>query len=127
MAPRRVSFQILYEGPFSGPSAVSEAYLVTPDGVELTTDLPDYKGPEQYVWPVLADNGAQKPAIEARKGGVTVTLGGDTQTYTPVGAASVAVGDELYPHRNGWARVAAAEYPKGGPITLRIEPKIKPE
>src|SRR5262249_49956112 len=106
-------------------SAVAETYLVTPDRVELTTDLLDYQGPQRYVWPILADNGAQKSTITVTQGTVTVTLDDATQTYTPVGAASVVVGDDLYPYRNGWARVAVAEYPKGGPITLRIEPKPK--
>jgi hypothetical protein len=40
-----------------------------------------------------------------------------------VGATAVRVEDELYPHRNGWARLGVAEYPVGASkAVLRIEP-----
>ncbi len=121
----KVSFRLLYEGSFSGPSRISERYVVTPGRVELTTEIPGYAGPLRYVWPILADDGAQKTAIAVKDGTVFGTLHGDTQTFTPVGAAAVRVEKNLYPNRNGWARLGVAEYPAGGSITLRIEPRAE--
>lgn len=123
--PDEVSFTVQYEGRFSGPARIVERYVVTPSRVQLTTELPGFAGPLRYLWPMLADDGAHKTTITI-KDTVSDTLDGDTQMFTPVGAASVQVGRELFGSHNGWARVGVAEYPAGGKITLRIEPVQAP-
>ena len=117
----RVSFQVLYEGAFSGASAISERYSITPDFVELMTDVSGPTEPLAYLWPVFANDGVQTVAITIENGQVSATLRGSTVRYTALGARSVRVEQELYANRNGWSRLAVAEYPAGGPITLRIE------
>lgn len=123
-SPGRVVFDIVYEGDLFGASRIVERYVVTPRGVELTTELNGYDGPLRYVWPVLADDGRTQSAITVNGGMVSVSQdGGKTaQTFTPRGAGSVRVEAERYANHNGWARLAIAEYPGGGKITLVIAP-----
>jgi hypothetical protein len=121
-SPNRVSFTVTYSGAFDGPASVIEDYVVTPDAVDLTTRLPGYTGPVQYVWPMLADNGAETTDISVQFGAVRCALGDGAQTFTPIDAASVSVPATRYAFHNGWARLGIAEYPNGGPVTLHIAP-----
>jgi hypothetical protein len=121
-SPSLVRFQALYQGYLAGPALVSETYTLTPRALDLTMELPGYDGPVRTLWPVLADNGTAKTNIQVKNGTVSASLDGDTQTFTPIGAASVSVGDTLYGNHNGLNRVAVAEYPNGGPMTLHVEP-----
>jgi hypothetical protein len=120
----RVAFTVTYTGAFSGPTSVVESYAVTPGGVALTTTLTGYAGPAEYVWPMLADNGAAKTDIGVDFGTVHTTLGDLSQTFTPVDATSVSVPATLYAFHNGWARLGIADYAGGGPMTLRIAPQV---
>lgn len=124
-APDRVSYDIVYQGKLFGVSRIVEHYVVTPQRVELTTELTGYNGPLRYVWPVLADDGRTKSTITVTNGTVSVSQdGGKTaQTFTPLGADSVQVEAERYANHNGWARLGVADYSKGGKITLVIAPK----
>jgi hypothetical protein len=79
----------------------------------------------RYMWPVLADNGADKTVISLENGTVNVSLDGDTQTYTPVGASSVRFSEERYGNHNGLNGLVTAEYPKAGAITLHVEPRSR--
>lgn len=124
--PDYIEFQLVYQGYFSGPSFVSERYRVTPDEAVLASELPDYSGPMQMVWPMLADDGQKKTDIKLDGKTASVRMDGDTQTFEAVGAASVSVGDELYGYRNGLARLAVAEYTTGTKALLRIRPNKKP-
>jgi hypothetical protein len=124
--PGRVSFQVVYECDLDGPSRVVERYVLEPDAVELAVELVDYAGPMRLVWPVLADNGEQQTAIEVADAQVRVSLGSSVQTFQPLGADSVRVEDDLYPFRNGWARLGVAEYPSANRATLRIRPERAP-
>lgn len=121
--PDKAGFQLVYQGYFSGPSFISEHYSVTPGQVEVTTELPDYEGPTRLVWPVLADNGQQKPQIQVEGTTVSVSLGSSSETFCAVGAKSVRVEEELYGYRNGLARLAVAEYPEGVKPQLRMTPR----
>ena len=121
--PREVSFQLLYEGYFGGPTLVSERVRVTPESVTLTAELPNYGGPMRLVWPVLANDGAMETAVSVKGDTVRCAMGGDVQTFKAVGAKEVRVGDERYGCRNGVARVATAEFPAGGAVTLVIRPE----
>lgn len=125
-SPDRVSFTLTYQGRLFGVSTIIEHYTVTPGRVELTTELPGYRGPLRYVWPVLADDGRTSSAITVQGGTVSVSQdGGRTaQTFTPVAARRVQVERDRYPNHNGWARFGMAEYPQGGPITLVIAPRV---
>ena len=118
----RVSFKVIYNGYFSGPDCVVENYVVTPDEVQVTYELPGYTGPMRLVWPVLEDTGDAKTNIATKGQTVRVTLAGDTQTFTANGAASVVVEDTRYPFRNGWAKLAIAQYPSVAPATLVLKP-----
>jgi len=125
-APGRVSFAVVYECDFDGPSKVVERYVLEPDAVELTVELVDYAGPMRLVWPVLADNGEQQAAIEVADSQVRVSLGSSRQEFHPLGADSVRVEDDRYPFRNGWARLGVAEYSSANRATLRIRPDRVP-
>ncbi len=124
-SPSRVAFDVTYEGDLSGPSRVVEHYVVTPGGVELSTEVVGNTGPLRMMWPVLANDGKTQTSISVEGQTVSVSQdGGKTaQTFSPPGAASVRVEDERYSNHNGWARVAVAEYPNGGKVTLSIAPK----
>jgi rhamnogalacturonyl hydrolase YesR len=121
-SPDHVGLKIAYRGYFSGPDAVIEDYVVTPDEVQVTYSLPGYDGPMRIVWPVLDDIGDARTSIAAEGETVRVTLAGDMQTFTAQGAASVSVEETRYPFRNGWAKLAVAEYPAAAPATLIIKP-----
>ena len=125
-SPQRVAFDVTYEGELLGVSRIVESYIVTPGRVELTTEIAGYDGPLRYVWPVLADDGRTPSSIEVRGGTVAVSQdGGKTaQTFTAQGAETVQVEAPRYANHNGWARVAVAEYPRGGKISLVIAPKF---
>jgi hypothetical protein len=122
--PNRVSFTVIYQGYFSGPHLVTEHYVVTPDQVEQTIELPGYAGPVRITFPVLADLGDGKNTdIAPRDQTVSVSLTGHTQTFTGPGASSVTVEDARYPFRNGWARLGIAEFAPGTPAKLVIRPE----
>ncbi len=125
--PRRVSFDVIYEGNLFGVSRIIEHYTITPGYVELATELQNYTGTLRYVWPVLADDGRTKSEIKVANDTVTVSQdGGKTaQTFRAPGAANVRVEEALYPNHNGWARLGVAEFPQGGKITLQIAPIIQ--
>ncbi len=124
-SPGRVAFNVTYEGDLFGANRVVEHYVLTPGSVELTTELPGYNGPLRYVWPVLADDGRTQSRIGVNNKIVSVSPDGGTtaQTFTARGAQSVRVEVGRYSNHNGWARLAFAEYPQGGKITLSISPK----
>lgn len=123
---QRVSYDIVYEGKLFGVARIVEHYEVRPGRVTLTTELPGYTGPLRYIWPVLADDGRTQSTLSVANGIVMASQdGGKTaQTFTAQGAGSVQIEAERYPNHNGWARLAVAEYPRGGKITLVIAPKI---
>ena len=118
----RVSFDLTYLGTFDGPAAITERYDIGPEKLELGVILEGYDEPACFLWPVLSDDGENKTTIETRGRTVRVGQGAASQSFTALNADSVQVNDSLYPSRNGWAKLAIAEYssPKG--MTLRIEP-----
>ena len=122
-SPQRVTFSLTYNGNFDGPEKIVERYVLTPDNVEVTAELVGYNGPTRYLWPVLANDGAGELDIKVSNKQVCVTAGGTTQEFASIGASSVQMGKELYGHRNGWAKLAVAEYPAGINPAIRITPK----
>jgi hypothetical protein len=118
--PELVSFKVYY----NSSQKIIEHYVVTPSSVTLTTDVVGYSGPLRYIWPMLADNGKEKTVITLVGGTVHVRLNNTIQTFYPVGASTIHVADTLYPNRNGWAKIAVAQYPHGGKITMEITPMI---
>ena len=52
-SPERVAFDVTYSGGLAGVGSVTEHYFVTPQGVQLTTEIPGYSGPLRYVCEVL--------------------------------------------------------------------------
>lgn len=124
--PARVSFEVVYTGDFQGPSAIVERYVVTPGEVVLTAELKNYAGPVRMTWPVLAFDGERETGITGSGRTVNVRLGNDTQSFEAIGASSVDVSAERYAYRNGWARVATAEYPVGQKAVLSIRPRQGP-
>jgi hypothetical protein len=122
--PGRIVFDVTYEGDFGGIARVVEHYILMPSGVELTTEVPGYNGPLRYIWPVLADDGKTQSDIKVERKTVSVSQdGGKTaQTFTASGAQNVSVETTRYSNHNGWVRLAIAEFPRGGKITLAIIP-----
>jgi hypothetical protein len=122
--PTRASFTVIYQGYFSGPHLVTEHYVVTPEHVEQTTELPGYTGPVRITFPLLDDLGdGKRTSIATRDQTVRVSLGDHTQAFTAPGASSVTVEEQRYPFRNGWARLGVAEFPAGTPAKLIIRPE----
>lgn len=126
-SPARVAFDVVYEGEFFGPSRVVEHYVVRPQRVELSTEVIGNTGPLRYTWPVLADDGRTKTQISVKGRTVSVSQGGGAQTFFARDAASVRVEEPLSSNHNGWARIALAEYPNGGTISLVIAPRLSHE
>lgn len=118
-SPDEVSFTIDWEGDLPGVTRVRESYRFIPGGVELMAEIPGYDGPLRWVIPVLADDGERQPEIATAAGEVTVALEGDIRRFKLPGAGRIWLGEDLYPYHSGWARLAFAEYPTGGPIMLR--------
>jgi hypothetical protein len=122
-SPERVAFDIVYAGSFDGPTTVVEHYELTPTELKLTVDLPGYSGPARMQWPLLSDNGAEKTRIETEGRTVRVTLGGHSNSFTAPGASRVQVGETPYGYRNGYARVATADFAGGAKPSLVIRPE----
>lgn len=120
--PAKVAFRLTYDGNFDGPERVIETYVLTPTAVELKTELPGYGGPTQMVWPVLANDGAHELAIDVNGARVVVASPRGSETFTPVGSATITLPETRYACRNGWARLGVAEFPAGVAPTLRITP-----
>jgi hypothetical protein len=123
--PSRVTFGVVYDGYFSGPRQVIERYVITPQQVELTVELPNYSGPTRITIPLLADLGdATKTQIVTTDTTARVTLATETQTFTAPAASSVTADETRYPFRNGWSRLAVAEFPPAAPAKLIIRPEV---
>jgi len=117
----RVAFNVTYSGGLTGVSGVTERYVLTPQGVTLTTEVAGYSGPLRYVWPVLSHDGKTASTLAVVGNTLSVAQGaGLPQTFTASGASSLTVGASAYSNHNGSARIATAEYPSGGAITLLI-------
>lgn len=124
----QVVFDVTYSGSLPNVTSITEHYVVTPDGVQLTTQLSGYSGALRYVWPLLSNDGKTTSAINVKGNTVTVSQGGPLQTFAAPGASSVRVESPEYSNHNGWARLGIAEYPSGGAITLVVsqqEPDVK--
>jgi hypothetical protein len=87
----------------------------------LRVRLENYNGPFRYVWPVLSDNGEKKTAIDVSDSTVKVTLDGDAQSYILERGGTLKVEEQEYPFRNGWVRLAVAEYTEASAPLLLIQ------
>jgi fibronectin type 3 domain-containing protein len=124
--PSDVSFTVVYNGYFSGPKLIAEHYVIAPEQVEQSIDLPGYTGPTRITFPLLDDLGdGTKTRITANDNTVRVTLADQSQTFTASGAAKVTVEDARYPFRNGWAKLGTVEFPAGTTPKLIIQPEAK--
>ncbi|UCG17122.1 MAG: hypothetical protein JSV19_03635 [Phycisphaerales bacterium] len=121
----RVTFQLTYDGNFDGPDRIVERYVVTPRQVDMTTELMNYRGPTRMIWPVLANNGAGQLDIDVTEKRIAVSSEGSMQVFEPGGATTVCLEAPLYACRNGWARLAFADFPAGSRAALRIRPTAK--
>jgi hypothetical protein len=98
----RVEFVITYEGAeLVGVKAVQEHYVLTKDGLTVTTQLIGAQtGGMQYTVPLLAYNGSAETVRTVTDNGFTVTLSG--QDYQVASnAESVSCEDTRYFNRNG--------------------------
>jgi Lamin Tail Domain len=121
-SPSRVVFDVTYSGSLPNVTSITEHYVVTPDGVQLTTELSGYSGALRYMWPVLSTDGKTPSTISVNDRTMSVSQDGGTtvQTFTAPGAQSVRVEANAYSNHNGWARLGVAEFPNGGKVTLLI-------
>lgn len=122
-----VEFSVTYEGKLFGASRITETYSLSPGQVKLVTKVDGVAGPLRYHWPVLADDGRTQSDISITEKTVAVSQdGGKTAvTFSAPDAGTVAVGDERYPNHNGFARIAEAEFPQGGAVTLVVKPRLQ--
>lgn len=120
--PDEVVFKIEYEGDFSGIEAVRETYRVTPDAVELQSTVEGYSGPLRMIVPLLASDGQRETRIHQDGTRAAVALEGDTQQFAFPGATKVKIPEKRFPNRNGWMRLAVAEFPPGEKGKIRIQP-----
>ena len=100
--PDRVEFVITYEGAeLVGVKAVQEHYVLTKDGLTVTTQLIGAQtGGMQYTVPLLAYSGGAETVRTVTDDGFTVTLSG--QDYQVASnAESVSCEDTRYFNRNG--------------------------
>ena len=98
----RVEFVITYEGAeLVGVKAVQEHYVLTKDGLTVTTQLIGAQtGGMQYTVPLLAYNGSAETVRTVTDNGFTVTVSG--QDYEVASnAESVSCEDTRYFNRNG--------------------------
>jgi hypothetical protein len=116
----QVVFDVTYAGNLPNVTSITEHYVITPAGVQLTTQLSGYNGPLRYVWPALANDGKTLSSISVSSNTVSVSQGVPAVIFTASGATNVSVGAADYSNHNGWARLVTAEYPGGSPITLAI-------
>lgn len=119
-SPGRVAFDVTYSGGLTGIGSVVEHYLLTPAGLQLTTEIPGYNGPLRCVWPVLSHDGRTASTIAVNGRTVSVSQGGAAQTFTAPGAQSVTVATAEYSNHNGSARLATAEYPAGSTVVFLV-------
>ncbi|MGI8906953.1 MAG: glycoside hydrolase family 88/105 protein [Candidatus Sumerlaeaceae bacterium] len=125
-APGRVGFQVVYQGYLSGPDFVSERYMLTPDQLEIVSEVVGTKNGTSFVWPVLSFDGKTSTTIAGQDKTISVSLDGESsQTFTAVDAQTVNVGERAFPNRNGWARLGRADYPQAGPMRIVIRPQTK--
>ena len=118
----QVVFEVTYSGNLPNVTSVTEHYVVTPDGVALTTELSGYGSTAlRYLWPVHSTDGQTSSTIRVDGNTVVVSRNGSASaTFSAVDAGSLTVGDDDYSNHNGWSRLATADYPSGGAITLLI-------
>ncbi len=121
-SPDCVEFEIVYTGDLKGPKTVIEHYLVTKDYTDYSVELTEYKNKARLIIPVLANNGEKDTIIEVKNSTVSVVLDNDIQNYRVLKANEIKISEEKYPFRNGWAKLAFAEYKKNKKISLRIKP-----
>lgn len=115
-----VTFDVTYTGSLPNVTSITEHYVVTPAGVALTTTVAGYSGALRYIWPIHSNDGKTASTIGVSGNTVSVFQAGAAATFTASGAQSVRVENPEYSNHNGWARLAFAEYPAGGNITLLI-------
>ncbi|MEY4387945.1 MAG: hypothetical protein RLY20_3228 [Verrucomicrobiota bacterium] len=116
----QVVFDITYAGSLPNATSITEHYIVTPSGVQLTTQVSGYSGALRYVWPVLYNDGKTISTINVSSNAMAVSQGGTATTFTAPGSQNVSVGTTDYSNHNGWARVATANFAGGSAITLVI-------
>lgn len=109
-SPESVKFQVAYHGKFDGPQTIIQRFDVTPQKNRFTTILHGYTNSSRLEWPVFADNGLKKTDISVNGKTVSVRLENSTQTFQVPHADRLTVPEQNYPNRNGWARLARAEY-----------------
>lgn len=106
-------FTVTYDGEFDGPRQVIEHYLIRPGQVEISAELPGYQGPVQMTWPVLVDDGKTSPVVEVRGSSMRTRMAMNWRVFEMPGSQGISVGDGEFLHRNGWSRIARAEWVQG--------------
>ncbi len=112
-SPRRVAFRLTYHGDFDGPESIIEHYTLTPDIATQETELVGYDDASRLIWPILANNGSHELSITTTSRDIRVLSKDNTQIFTPHGAQHTQVLPERYAYRNGWAKLAVADFCPG--------------
>lgn len=120
--PDEVLFEIVYTGDLGGIEAVRETYRVTPGAVELKTAVEGYAGPLRMIAPIFASDGQRETDIRQKEDAVIVGLDGQRQRFSFPRATAVTVPEKRYANRNGWVRLAVADFASGDDGHIKVEP-----
>lgn len=119
--PEEVSFRIIYRGDMKGADTVTESYRIVAGEVQVSWEVLGNNGPLRLGWPVLINDGERATKVAIRGTTMEVGLGEDAQLFSVPGAHSLSLEEPLLECRNGWTKLAVAEYvPKSTPL-LRVE------
>jgi hypothetical protein len=93
--------------------AVTEHYRLRPGSVRVEWAVEGHLGPLRVVWPVLADDGQTEATMTIDGDILVVAFGADRRRFRAPGASRVQMEEQRLACRNGWARLAVAEFPCG--------------
>lgn len=119
--PEEVSFRVTYRGDLKGVEAVVESYRIVEGRVSVSWEVSAACRPLRVVWPVLVSDGAKEAANKIDGTVLQVDLEGKAQRFSTPGARSLFLEETVYPCRNGWVKLAVAEYDPGVIPCLEVE------
>jgi hypothetical protein len=118
--PDGVRFRVDYHLDGEAIAQISETYDVAAGAVSIRYDTPDSQRTALLRWPIFAGDGSQPARIALGSDRIAVAFGGGAIHYQLEGAGPIGLSAQVYPHRNGFVRIAEAEKPAGSPLRLVI-------
>lgn len=107
--PHVVRFNIAYRIANAPVDKIVEHYELRRDHVIVRYSCENRASPARSVaWPVLVSDGKIHSALSVAEDRIVVQRGASQTEYVVNGCETLSLSDEVYPHRNGWMRVARA-------------------